>query len=386
MSSSEQTFLQFAKPELDQATIDEVVDCLRSGWLSSGPRVAEFEKLLANYWHAPNVIALNSASAGFHLALKCCGVGQNDEVITSPITFVAALNSIVHVGATPVLVDIDPLTLSLNLDAVEAAITPRTKAIIPVHFAGVPMDLDRLNELAQRYDLRVIEDCTHATGSIYKDRILGSFGDIQVFSFHPDKVITAGEGGCLVTRDEQLAYEVRAQRFHGIDREVLSYGGLGVSAAYDVISPGYKYSMTDIQAAIGIHQLQRLEEFITKREALVVRYNQLLSGWDKLILPVLPSYDCRVSWYIYAPRLNLASTDLTREAFVNKMKEQNIGTGYHFRAAHLYSFYQQRFNFKAGQFPEAEKASSSVFSLPLFSQMSRVDQDRVVEALHKVLD
>lgn len=379
-------FLKFSTPEIGQDAIDEVVECLRSGWLATGPRVAKFEKMMAEYLHAPRVLGLNSATSGLHLALKCCGVGEGDEVITTPMTFVASLNSIVHVGAKPVLVDIDPVTRNLDLDQVEAAITPRTKAIMPVHFAGIPVDLDRLYEIAKKYELRVIEDCAHAIGTIYGDRILGSFGDIQVFSFHPNKVMTTGEGGCLVTRDEQLAYEVSVQRFHGIDREAWNRYGKDGNQGYDVIRPGYKYNMMDLQAAIGIHQLAHLEEFIAKREQLVTRYNQVLSGWEQLSLPERPEYSCRISWYIYAPQIKPEAAGMSRDEFINHMKEKNIGIGYHHHAAHLYSFYQQHFGYRAGQFPVAEQVSETIFSLPLFSQMSLVEQDRVIEAMASVFN
>lgn len=379
-------FLKFSTPEIDQAAIDEVIECLRSGWLATGPRVAKFEKMMAEYLHAPRVLGLNSATAGLHLALKCCGIGEGDEVITTPMTFVASLNSIVHVGARPVLVDIDPVTRNMDMEQVEAAITPRTKAIMPVHFAGIPVDLDRLYQIAQKYELRVVEDCAHAIGSIYRDRVIGSFGDIQVFSFHPNKVMTTGEGGCLVTRDEQLAYEVSVQRFHGIDREAWNRYGKDGNQNYDVIRPGYKYNMMDLQAAIGIHQLGHLEEFIAKREQLVTRYNQILAGWEQLHLPELPEYNCRIAWYIYAPQLNLEETGVSRDEFIARMKSNNIGIGYHHHAAHLYSYYQQRYGYRVGQFPVAEQVSDTIFSLPLFSQMSAIEQDRVIEAMGKVFN
>ena len=382
----EPDFLKFSTPEIDQATIDEVVECLRSGWLATGPRVAKFEKMMAEYLHAPKVLGLNSATAGLHLALKGCGVGEGDEVITTPMTFVASLNSIVHVGAKPVLVDIDPVTRNLDMEQVEAAITPRTKAIMPVHFAGIPVDLDALYKIAAEYELRVIEDCAHAIGSIYHDKMLGSFGDIQVFSFHPNKVMTTGEGGCLVTRDEQLAYEISVQRFHGIDREAWNRYGKDGNQSYDVIRPGYKYNMMDLQAAIGIHQLLHLEEFIAKREQLVTRYNQMLAGWPQLRLPARPDYNCRIAWYIYAPQINPKAANMSRDEFIQRMKEANIGVGYHHHAAHLYSFYQQCYGYRKGQFPIAEEVSDTICSLPLFSKMSIMDQDRVIEAMDKIFN
>ncbi|EKE01596.1 MAG: hypothetical protein ACD_21C00090G0002 [uncultured bacterium] len=376
-------FLKFAAPAINQTTIDEVVDCLKSGWLATGPRVKRFEEALEKYFESPHVLALTSGTAALYLTLKSFGLKPGDEVITTPMTFIASLNTIVHAGAKPVLVDVDLKTRNIDVTKIESTITPNTKAILPVHFAGIPVDLDPLYAIAKKYNLRVLEDSAHAIGSHYKGKIIGSFGDTQAFSFHPNKVMTTGEGGCISTRDDKLAQEVKIQRFHGIDREAFNRHEKGGSQDYDVIQPGYKYNMLDLQAAIGIHQLEELESFIAKRQLLVDRYNEKLAGWPELTLPQLPNYDCRVSWYLYAPLINTEIANMDRNTFMEHMKEHNIGTGYHHHAAHLYTYYQQTYGYKRGQFPNAEIISDRIVSLPLFATMTLNDQDRVIAAMKK---
>jgi dTDP-4-amino-4,6-dideoxygalactose transaminase len=380
-----ETFLPFAKPSLNQAALDEVIECLKSGWLATGPKVKQFEEMLAHYLNAPYALTLTSATAGLHLALLALGLKPGDEVITTPLTFVATLNTIVLNGAKPVLVDIDPHTYNLAIDNIEAAITPRTRAIVPVHFAGLPVDLDPLYMLAEKYQLAVIEDAAHAIGAEYKGRRIGSFGHTQVFSFHPNKVITTGEGGCVSTRDENIARQITIQRFHGIDREAFNRFSKSGSQHYDVIAPGFKYNMMDLQAALGIHQLAALEGIIEKRTLLAKRYEEKLSHWPELTLPKAPTFSYRHSWYIFAPLINSEILDIDRDDFINAMKEQNIGIGLHYQAAHLYTYYQQQFGYQLGDFPHAESVGSRIVSLPLFPDMTFHDQDRVIEKMHLVL-
>lgn len=376
-------FLKFCTPEINQEAIDEVTACLKSGWLATGPRVQQFEADLKKYLGVQHVLALTSGTAALHLALKCFGLKAGDEVITTPMTFVASLNTIVHAGAKPVLVDVDLKTRNIDVTKIEAAITPHTKAIVPVHFAGIPVDLDPLYKIAEKYNLRVLEDSAHAMGTRYKGKVIGSFGDTQAFSFHPNKVMTTGEGGCISTRDDKLAQDVKVQRFHGIDRESFDRYGKKGNQDYDVVQPGYKYNMLDLEAAIGIQQLAQLENFIAKRQLLVDRYNEKLANWPELTLPALPNFDCRVSWYIYAPLINPDVANMNRDTFMQKMKEQDIGTGYHHHAAHLYTYYQETYGYKRGQFPNAETISDRIVSLPLFTTMTLADQDRVIAAMKK---
>jgi dTDP-4-amino-4,6-dideoxygalactose transaminase len=384
MSFMSENFLPFSKPIISQETIDEVISCLKSGWLATGPRVQKFEEDLRHYFQRKYAPVLTSATAGLFLTLKSMGIGEGDEVITTPMTFVASLNTIVHVGAKPVLVDVDVKTYNIDVNLIESAITPRTKAIMPVHFTGLPVDLDPIYKLAERYGLRVIEDAAQAMGSWYKGKLIGSFGDCQVFSFHPNKVMTSGEGGCITTNDDALAKKIGVMRFHGIDREAWNRYGKGGSQHYEVVDAGYKYNMLDLQAAIGIHQLRELPGFLVEREKLAKRYNELFAGRSELTLPGKPNYDHKHCWYIYAPLINPESAGLTRDEFMQRMQEHNVGTGYHYCAAHLFSFYQNKFGYKTGQFPNAETISDRIVSLPLFPTMTEAEQDRVVEAMFKI--
>jgi len=378
------TFLPFSKPCIDQATIDDVAACIKSGWLATGPRVKQFEEDLKQYLQSPFVLALTSATAGLQLALQNIGLNKGDEVITTPMTFVASLNTIVQAGARPVLVDVDLATRNLDVTKIEAVITARTRAILPVHFAGIPVDLDPLYAIAKKYNLRVIEDAAHAVGTKYKNKMIGSFGDTQVFSFHPNKVMTSGEGGCVTTRDEKLAKKITVGRFHGIDREAWNRDAKEGSQHYDVVTAGYKYNMLDLQATIGIHQLASLESFLDRRAKLAARYHEILADWPELTLQTMPTYACRSTWYIYAPLINPDQANMTRDEFMQRMKEYNIGTGLHYEASHLYSFYQEQFGYKRGDFPNAETISDRTVSLPLFPDMTLADQDRVIDTMRKI--
>jgi len=377
------TFLPFSKPSISDAAIDEVVACLKSGWITTGPRVQQFEHALGEYLQAPHTAALSSATAAMHLALLALDLQPGDEIITTPLTFVATLNVIVQAGGKPVLVDVDH-TYNMDVSKLPQAITPRTRAIMPVHLTGLPVDLDPLYALAKKHDLRVLEDAAQAIGTGYKGRLLGSFGDIQTFSFHPNKNMTTGEGGCITTHDEALIQKIRALRFHGIDRSAWDRYGKKGDQAYDVIAPGFKYNMMDIQAALGIHQLPELEDFIAKRTLLAERYLSILGDWPELTLPQLPAYAHRHSWHLFCVLINPEAAHLNRDTFMQEMKAHNIGTGLHYNAAHLYRFYQEHFGFKKGDFPVAENICSRIVSLPLFPDLTISEQDRVIAAMGKV--
>lgn len=374
-------FLPFSRPTISQEAIDEVVACLKSGWITTGPRVKQFEDDLKAYLNAPQVLTLASATAGLHLVLTALKLKPGDEVITTPMTFAATLNTIVLAGGKPVLVDVEPGTYNMDVARIEKAITKRTRAIMPVHFGGLPVDLDPLYALAKKHDLRVIEDAAHAIGTEYKGRRIGSFGDIQVFSFHPNKNMTTGEGGCVATRDEQLAGDVALLRFHGMDREAWNRFGKKGSQHYEIIAPGYKYNMMDIQAALGLHQLRQLDGFIKRRTELALRYHQLLAGWPQWTLTSSPAYPHLHAWHLYTPLINPEAAGMDRDAFMQGMKERNIGTGLHYRAVHLYPYYREQFGFKPGDFPNAETISDRIVSLPLFPLMTDADQDRVITAM-----
>jgi dTDP-4-amino-4,6-dideoxygalactose transaminase len=380
-----ENFLPFAKPSINRQAIDEVVACLESGWITTGPRVKQFEEDLANYFQAPHVLALSSATAGLHLALLTLNLKPGDEIITTPLTFVCTLNTIEHSGGIPVLVDIDPTTFNMDIQKLENAITPRTKAILPVHFTGVPVDLDPIYRLAEQYKLRVIEDCAQAMGTHYKNRRLGSFGDTQIFSFHPNKNMTTGEGGCLVTRNPELANQIAALRFHGIDRQAWDRFSKKGNQHYDVLTPGYKYNMMDIQAALGLHQLPELEHFIERRTYLANRYHQHLHDWPQISLQAVPNYPHRHSWHLYTILINPDSAGMDRDTFMQQMKEYDVGTGLHYNPAHLFDFYRQKYGYKLGDFPEAENVGSRIVSLPLFPSMTDAEQDRVLNAMDEIV-
>ncbi len=374
-------FLPFSRPSISQSAIDEVVACLKSGWITTGPRVKQFEDDLRTYLGAPHVLALTSATAGLHLVLVALQLNPGDEVITTPMTFAATLNTIVLAGGKPVLVDVEPGTYNMDVKKIEQAVTKRTRAIMPVHFAGLPVDLDPLYDIAQKYNLRVIEDAAHAIGTEYKGKRIGSFGDVQVFSFHPNKNMTTGEGGCVATRDEKLAADIALLRFHGMDREAWNRFGKKGSQHYEIISPGYKYNMMDIQAAIGLHQLKQLDGFIKRRTELARRYHSLLADWQQWTLTSSPAFAHLHAWHLYTPLINPQAAGMDRDAFMQGMKDRNIGTGLHYRAVHLYPYYREQFGFKRGDFPHAETISDRIVSLPLFPALTDADQDRVVEAM-----
>lgn len=384
MADSEEAFLPFSRPTLSEEAIAEVVACLRSGWITTGPRVKQFEEALRSYVGAPYALALSSATAGLHLALAALGLMPGDEVITSPMTFAATLNTIVIAGGRPVLVDVEADGYNIDVAQVEAAITPRTRAIVPVHFAGVPVDLDPLYKLTRERNLRVIEDAAHAIGTVYKGRRIGSFGDTQVFSFHPNKNITTGEGGAVITTDERLAADIALTRFHGMDREAWNRFGKQGSAHYEIVAPGFKYNMMDMQAALGLHQLPALEDFIARRTVLAERYKERLADWPQWQLPAAPRYDHRPAWHLFAPLIDPEAAGMDRDRFMAEMKARNIGTAIHYRAAHLYPYYQDRYGYRAGDFPRAERISERIVSLPLFPAMTDADQDRVIAAMADV--
>ncbi|EKD71641.1 MAG: hypothetical protein ACD_46C00139G0009 [uncultured bacterium] len=379
-------FLPFSRPSISQEAIDDVVACLKSGWITTGPRVAQFTEDLKAYFNAPIALPLASATAGLHLALLAMGVGPGDEVITTPLTFAATLNVIALTGAKPVLIDIDPHTLNMDMNLLEAAITENTKVILPVHFAGLPVDLDPLYDIANRYGIRVLEDAAHSIGTEYKGKRIGSFGDTQVFSFHPNKNMTTGEGGCVVTRDQALADQIARLRFHGMDRQAWNRYGKGGTQDYEIVLPGYKYNMMDIQAAIGIYQLKELAGFIERRNELANRYQEALSDWAQWTLPTQPNYDHLHSWHIYTPLINEDITRMNRDEFMLAMKERNIGTGLHYRAVHLYPYYRQEFGYKLGDFPHAEDVSERIVSLPLFPKMTDAEHDRVLDVMYSVFN
>lgn len=382
----EQEFLPFTRPSISEEAIAEVVDCLRSGWITTGPRTARFEQMLKDYTGAPHAQTCISATAGLMMTLMALDLQEGDEVITTTLTFVATLNTIVQAGGTPVLVDIDPNTYNLDLDAVAAAITPRTRAIVPVHYAGLPVDLDALYDLAKKHDLRVIEDAAHAIGAEYKGRKIGSFGDTQVFSFHPNKNMTTGEGGCITTRDAAMVDRVNKLRFHGIDREAFNRFSKSGSQHYDIALAGYKFNFMDIQAALGLHQLPALDGFNARRAQIVDNYYQAMGDWEQLQLPRVRNlpYAHKHTWHLFTPTINAAVAGFDRDTLMSRLKDEGIGSGLHWDAPHLSTYYREHWGFRQGQFPIAEAVTGSILSLPLFPDMTESQQQRTIDALQKI--
>jgi len=367
-------FLPFTRPSIDEETIASVTEVLRSGWLASGPKVAAFEAALSDYLGGRPVRSQTSATAGLEMALLACGIGEGHEVITPALSFVATANVIVRVGARPVFVDVGLDSRNLDLDQVEAAITTRTRAIMPVHFAGLPVDMERLYAIAARRGLRVIEDAAHAIGSAYYGKRIGSFGDLVCFSFHPNKNITTIEGGAISGGSAAELRSIELHRWHG----QLKTG----PDSFDTLIAGGKCNLSDVAAAVGLGQLRHLEEFNAKRRALVARYFELWSEDPPLRLP--ERGDSGHSWHVFTPLLPLGSISLTRLAFIEAMKARGIGVGVHYPAIHLFSAYRA-LGYREGQFPNAERIGRETVTLPLFPAMEPADVERVVRAVNEIV-
>lgn len=384
LRSTRATFLPFARPSIGQAEIDELLDSIQSGWITTGPKTERFATMFAEYVGGRFAVPLSSATAGLHLALLAHGVGPGDEVITTPMTFAATANLIVLVGATPVLADIDRGTLQIRVEEIARKITSKTRAIIPVHYVGQPVDLDPILELAASRGIAVIEDAAHAVGTEYRGRRIGSFPTTSVFSFHPNKNITTGEGGMLVTQDEQIFERASLLKFHGMDRNAWKRFSKTGSPRYDIALPGYKYNMMDIQAAIGLHQLPRLDGFIETRARLAAVYQDAFRDLRGLILPQCVAYPSRHAWHLYTPLVDIDALTIDRDRFMQELKERNIGSGLHYTALHEFSYYANTFGWKPDDFPDAHFVSERIVSLPLFPGMNDEDQGDVIEAVRDI--
>lgn len=371
-------YLPFARPTLDEDTIAGVAEVLRSGWITTGPQVKKFEAALSDYLSGRPVRVLNSATAALEVALQLCGIGPGDEVITPSQTFFAGPNMIAKVGATPVFVDVELVSRNLDFDLVERAITPRTKAIMPTHFAGLPVDMERLYTIAERHGLRVIEDAALAIGSSWRGRRIGSFGDLTVFSFHPNKNMTSIEGGALVLNDEAEAREVEVLRFHGITRRP--------DGTRDVAFPGGKFNLPDVNARIGLGQLARLEEFNTRRRELVADYFRLFPSEPPCLLPHPghPGDEAGHSWNLFAPLLPLDRMRMDRQQFRAALEARGIGTGISYEAAHLTTLFRRQGHHE-GELPNTERIARETVTLPLFPTMTRIDVERVCATVGEVL-
>ncbi len=383
-------FLPFALPDIGEEEITEVVEALRSGWLTTGPKTARFEADFAEFIgsngvEAVQALAVNSATAGLHLALEAVGVGAGDEVITTTYTFTATAEVIRYLGAHPVLVDIDPLTFNLDPAQIERAITPRTKAIIPVHFGGLACEMDAIIEIARKHKLRVIEDAAHALPTRYRGKLVGALAsDATVYSFYATKTITTGEGGMIVTRDAELARRCRTMRLHGISRDVFDrYTSTKPSWHYEVVAPGFKYNMSDLAAALGIQQLKKAWRFQQQRQTLAERYDAAFDALPVILPPRAEAGDLH-AWHLYVIRLRDAAP-IKRDEFMQRMAERGIGCSVHFIPLHQQPYWRDTYHLKPEAFPAAQAAYERAVSLPLYTRMTEADQQRVIEAVTELL-
>lgn len=372
-------FLIFGKPDIGPEEIAEVVDSLERGWIGTGPKVHRFEEMLEEYLGAPHVRCVSSCTAALFLGLVCLGVGQGDEVLLPAMTFVASANAVEHVGATPVLVDSVPGTGLMDLDLAEALIGPRTKAIMPVHFAGRPIDLDRLNEIRDRYGLLVIEDAAHAIGAEWRGRKVGSFGNLSAFSFYATKNVTTAEGGALVADDPRIAERVEHLALHGLSLGAWQRFSDAGYKHYDASEAGFKFNMTDLNAALGIHQLPRLDPGIEYRSELWSRYDRLLEPLP-VETPPPAGEEMRHARHLYQVLVNSESA-AERDELLSLMTSSKIGVGVHYRAVHLHPYYRDKYDLDPAAFPVATDISNRTLSLPLGTNVTEADQDDVVDAL-----
>lgn len=371
-------------PGIDEKDIGGVVEVLKSGWITTGSKCDAFEKAFAAYVGAPYACALTSATAGMHLVLLALGLKPGDEVITSSMTWVSTVNMIELCGAKPVFADIDPATLMITAERIAPSINKNTRLIVPVHFAGAPVDMDPIRELAVRHKLLLIEDAAHAAGTEYKGERIGKKGS-SIFSFHPIKNMTTGEGGMVVSEDKGLVDRVRRLKFHGLAKDAWDRYSRKGSVVMEVTEPGFKYNMTDIQASLGLTQLEKLDRFNERRKERVAIYDELFKGIDEVRPIGRPAYPHKHTHHLYIVQVDIDKVGMSRDEFVEQLKARNIGVGIHFRAAHLHEYYAKQGRYPRGSLPNTERASDRIMSLPLFTNMTEDDVRDVVSAIKDVV-
>ncbi len=377
-------FLVFGSPLIEQPEIDEVMSTLKSGWIGTGPKVQKFEEMFRSYKGSRYAMALNSCTAALHLAAITVGVERGDEVIVPSMTFAATANAVIHAGGTPVFVDSERDTMNMDPQDIERKITSKTKAIIPVHFAGRPCNMDAITAIAKKHNLKVIEDCAHAIESEYHGKKTGTFGDIGCFSFYVTKNIVTGEGGMAVTENETYADQIKILGLHGMSKDAWKRFGDEGYKHYQVVYAGYKYNMMDLQASLGIHQLGRVDQYWKRREEIWHVYNKAFQGLP-IFVPKDPEPEIRHSYHLYTTLLDLDKLAITRDQFLDLMTKHNIGVGVHYIALHLHPYYQKTFGYKPGDFPNAEWISERTVSLPLSPKLSDQDVCDVVEAVTEIV-
>jgi dTDP-4-amino-4,6-dideoxygalactose transaminase len=378
------SFLPYCLPLIGEEEIAEVADSLRSGWLTTGPKVKRFEHEFAAYVGAKHAVAVNSCTAALHTSLAALDVGPGDEVIVPTLTFCSTANVVVHLGATPVIVDVDR-NFQISLEAVRQSISPRTKAIVPVHYGGQACSLQEILELADSRGISVVEDAAHAAGAEYEGRRIGSHGRAVCFSFYAIKNMTTGEGGMITTDDDDLAARTRLLSLHGMSRDAWKRYTEAGSWSYEVLEPGYKYNMTDVQASLGIHQLHRLDGFIRRRQEISTMYDKAFSDLPEILLPPrLPGRNH--TFHLYPIRLQAGLLRLDRPEFIEELRARNIGTSVHFIPLHRHPFYRERYGYRLDQFPVAEEIYRGLLSLPLYPKMTDQDADDVVAAVREIVE
>lgn len=380
-------FLPFSRPSIGEDAIESVAESIRSGWVAMGPKVTQFEKTISEYVGSKYAISMNSATAGLHSSVMAMGIGKGDEVITTPMTFASTVNAIILAGAKPVLVDIDRHSLNIDVNKIEQAVTARTKAIIPVHFAGMPCDMDVIEEIAKKHNLMIIEDAAHAMGASYKGSRTGSDkgrGHVAVFSFHPTKNITTAEGGIVCTEDEEIAEYLSVFRQNGMSKGAWNRYSSSGNTHYDVPVPGLKYQMSDIQAAIGLSQLKQLDSFNRRRREICATYEKELAGCPGISFQEHAGYEHVHSRHIFPILVDTDTLKIDRDTFMQQMKERNIGTAIHYNAIHLFSGYAKALGKKRGDFPEAEYVSDRILSIPLFPAMTDDDVAYCIDAIKEI--
>jgi len=379
------SFLVFGQPDIGQEEIDEVVDSLKSKWIGTGPKTHKFEDMFKKYVGAKYAVAVNSCTAGLHLSLLVNGVGPGDEVITTPLTFCATANVIIHAGAKPVFADIKRDTMNIDPDKIEEKITKRTKAIIPVHMTGRACEMDKIMKIAKKNKLIVIEDAAHATESTCNGKKIGNIGNLTCFSFYVTKNLVTAEGGMVTLNNKKMADKLKIYALHGMDKDAWArYSDKGYKK-YQVVYPGYKYNMTDLQAAMGIHQLKKIEKNSRRRKAIWKKYNEAFESLP-VITPKEPGKNCQHALHLYTLLIDKKMTGIDRDTFQQALFEENIGTGIHFSALHLHDYYRKTFGFKKGDFPNAEYISERTISLPFSSALTDQDVSDVIFAVKEILN
>ncbi len=376
--------LVFGSPSIEQAEIDEVVDCLKSGWLGTGPKVQRFEQMFRQYKSAEHAVAVNSCTAALHLSMLAVGIGPGDEVIVPTMTFAATAHAVIHAGGTCVFADCDRRTMNINPADIQQRITPRTRAIVPVHFAGRPCDMQSIMTIARRHQLKVIEDCAHAVEATCRGKPVGTFGDLGCFSFYVTKNVTTGEGGMVITNDEACAARIKVLALHGLSKDAWSRFEDEGYHHYQVVDAGYKYNMMDLQAALGIHQLARAETNWQKRRQIWQTYNEALKDLP-VLLPPEPEPDTKHAHHLYTILLDLDRVMITRDQFLNEMTRRNIGVGVHYIALHTHPYFRERYGTHDGCLPNAEWVSKRTVSLPLSPKLTREEIENVTLSVTEIL-